>query len=202
MSNVSLTTERSISTFIFDGTLSERHQAPVNISSHAIENGSAIADHAILEPRFLTIKGVITATACDHLRSTTRRYNAHHDLMRIRNNRQIITVISGLEKYSSMLIANVIADDSSEGHTLYTVDLQEVTIASTKTSNVANTHIGGHKEAFRSSIKNKPEASRIEEDSANRNQPALNRGSVTGNKVDGKTEKEIKKQSILKGLFS
>ncbi|MBR8464276.1 hypothetical protein KDD93_06840 [Campylobacter sp. faydin G-24] len=52
---------RNIGKFILDGVVSENNKSTLRISKNPIESGANIADHAILEPKQITIKGVIVA---------------------------------------------------------------------------------------------------------------------------------------------
>ena len=50
---------RSIGTFKLDVTTSEVHESTLNITENPVESGANIADHAILNPRELTITGTM-----------------------------------------------------------------------------------------------------------------------------------------------
>lgn len=50
---------RSIGDFIFDCTVSEGHSSTLRVTKNPIESGADIADHAMLEPKSLTITGII-----------------------------------------------------------------------------------------------------------------------------------------------
>ncbi len=53
-------THRRIGTVTLDATLAEQHQSILRISENPIESGALIADHAALEPKQVTITGIIT----------------------------------------------------------------------------------------------------------------------------------------------
>ncbi|GAM51631.1 phage-related protein [bacterium endosymbiont of Mortierella elongata FMR23-6] len=51
---------RRIGTVTLDATLAEQHQSVLRISENPIESGALIADHAALEPKQITITGIVT----------------------------------------------------------------------------------------------------------------------------------------------
>ncbi len=53
-------THRRIGTVTLDATLAEQHQSILRISENPIESGALIADHAALEPKQVTITGIVT----------------------------------------------------------------------------------------------------------------------------------------------
>lgn len=50
---------RTVGTFHFDVVTSENHNSTLRLTENPIESGAAIADHAILEPKEITINGVM-----------------------------------------------------------------------------------------------------------------------------------------------
>ncbi|WP_350305173.1 phage baseplate protein [Photorhabdus viridis] len=50
---------RSIGEFQFDCVTIENHESSLRITENPIESGVAIADHAVLEPKEITITGVM-----------------------------------------------------------------------------------------------------------------------------------------------
>lgn len=50
---------RSIGDFILDCTVREEHASSLRLTKNPIESGADIADHAILEPKTLTVTGVV-----------------------------------------------------------------------------------------------------------------------------------------------
>ena len=54
-------TSRSVGTFVFDVVTSETHESELRITENPIESGALIADHAILEPKEITIEAVMVS---------------------------------------------------------------------------------------------------------------------------------------------
>lgn len=50
---------RSIGDFILDCTVREEHTSSLRLTKNPVESGADIADHAILEPKTLTVTGVV-----------------------------------------------------------------------------------------------------------------------------------------------
>ncbi len=53
-------THRRIGTITLDATLAEQHQSVLRISENPIESGALVSDHAALEPKQVTITGIVT----------------------------------------------------------------------------------------------------------------------------------------------
>lgn len=186
--------------FVFDATVLEQHKQSVSITDHPIEGGGSIADHIIFAPDEITVKGAISEISCKGKERS--KAQAFFDIERMKNSPELITVVMGLKVYDSMKIQNLYVDDL-RGHSIYTIDLKRVVFASSKISNVKDSFIGGSKDDFISSDKGKSDLTKLKEkDTSDRSQPPILRGAITGQKADVTTEKAIKKQSILKGIFS
>lgn len=59
MFNFAQVSNRSIGTIKFDVVTSEDHQSDLSITENPIESGAAIADHAVIQPKQVTINGVM-----------------------------------------------------------------------------------------------------------------------------------------------
>lgn len=59
---------RRIGTVELDAVVSEGHQSDLRVTENPVESGAQIADHAVLEPKTVTITGVMV----DYERQTTR----------------------------------------------------------------------------------------------------------------------------------
>lgn len=66
MLNFAQVSNRSIGTITFDVVTTEDHQSDLSITENPIESGAAIADHAVIQPKQVTINGVMV----DHDHST------------------------------------------------------------------------------------------------------------------------------------
>ena len=59
MSNFAQVSSRSIGTITFDVVTTEDHQSDLSITENPIESGAAIADHAVIQPKQVTINGIM-----------------------------------------------------------------------------------------------------------------------------------------------
>ena len=66
MLNFAQVSNRSIGKITFDVVTTEDHQSDLSITENPIESGAAIADHAVIQPKQVTINGVMV----DHDHST------------------------------------------------------------------------------------------------------------------------------------
>ena len=66
MLNFAQVSNRSIGTITFDVVTTEDHQSDLSITENPIESGAAIADHAVIQPKQVTVNGVMV----DHDHST------------------------------------------------------------------------------------------------------------------------------------
>ena len=66
MLNFAQVSNRKIGTITFDVVTTEDHQSDLSITENPIESGAAIADHAVIQPKQVTINGVMV----DHDHST------------------------------------------------------------------------------------------------------------------------------------
>ena len=59
MFNFAQITNRKIGKITFDAVTTEDHQSDLSITENPIESGAAIADHAIIQPKQVTINGIM-----------------------------------------------------------------------------------------------------------------------------------------------
>lgn len=50
---------RKVGEFVFDAVISESHTSTLKITENPIESGALVADHAVVQPKELTISGII-----------------------------------------------------------------------------------------------------------------------------------------------
>jgi len=58
--NLFIRTKRSIAGVQLDAMISEAHDNSVRLTKHPIEKGADITDHAVVEPKRITLNGVVT----------------------------------------------------------------------------------------------------------------------------------------------
>jgi len=116
---------RSIDKIIPNVVVEEMHRDRLSITSHPVEIGAAITDHAFKEPRELVMR-------CGWSNSTggyeSFIQNTYTTLLNLQLERRPFAVSTGKRQYNNMLIADitVTTDAASEYILMATVQLQEV----------------------------------------------------------------------------
>jgi len=113
-----------IGTLELDVVLEEQHEYDSEVTQYPIESGESISDHVNLNPVRLTMRGFITQTPVQFLDTNTILGNdlvqtAFDKLVEIRDNKDVIDVISGLKVYSDMIMNRLsIPRDARTGQSL------------------------------------------------------------------------------------
>lgn len=152
LENLFIRTQRYIGGVQLDAVISESHEATIRSTQNPVEFGANMTDHAIIEPRKLTILAEVsdtpiglaavneivdsvtglfgTSTSENETRSVTT-YNALVDLM---NARDEIDIQTGLTSYSDMLIKsiNIVRDKDTSRIARMVISLEQVIIATTE----------------------------------------------------------------------
>lgn len=140
---------RSIAGFIADVTIEERHEDALAITSHPVERGSSISDHAYRQPSKLTIRcgwsnssmhiadalssgNILGLFDPDYVRTV------YDNFLALQRSRQLFDVVTGKRTYSNMLIARLVVttDDKSENSLMMICECQEIIMADTQAVSV------------------------------------------------------------------
>jgi hypothetical protein len=122
-----------------DASLSENHSLDSEITQFPVEGGADISDHIRIKPRQLTITGVVTNHPIRLLASVfeepDRAAKAFDKLKEIRDNRELVTVLTTLEEYENMVLTTVqIPRDVRRGQAVEaTMTFREALIADSET---------------------------------------------------------------------
>lgn len=155
--------KRTVDVYAFDATHSEEHTSEVEITSHPVELGAEVTDHAVVKPEMLTIIGEVTDTplsirqnengeitfAANDMfgastnESKTRSIVAVEAFKALKNERALINVQTGLELYSDMIIKSVsVTQDVDTAKTaMITLVLQQLLIVATETLDANETRL-------------------------------------------------------------
>jgi hypothetical protein len=126
--------------FAFDAVLKEQHVRESAITEEPVDTGVTLSDHKIKRPARLAIEGAVSAIAFDpgdaFNSSTGREIKAWDLLTKLDDAAEPFIVQTGLQSYDNMMIATLSADqDAATGSALvFRAELQQVTIASTRTT--------------------------------------------------------------------
>ncbi len=137
-----------ISSIKIDTFLSEEHSYSSSVTTSPIEDGAFVNDHIIKDPFTLSVNGYISNIATIGIGVLDQAFgaiqgissvfsgknkakDAETELVRIRNDKEIFTVVTGLRSYKNMVITNVsFPRSSSTGSGLeFNATFQQVEIA-------------------------------------------------------------------------
>ena len=149
---------RSIGGFHADVTIEERHEDVLTVTSHPVETGSTISDHAYRQPAKVTIRcgwsnasiyaivGTVTSLLSGSFDTNYVR-GVYNNFLTLQQSRQLFDVLTGKRNYTNMLITrlSIVTDATSENALMMTCECQEIILATTQTVTVGGTSSGGTK---------------------------------------------------------
>jgi len=111
-----------------DVTMREDHRYSSRVTNYPVEDGSSLSDHIINEPPVVTLEGIVTDTPLAILTFFNRSVDAFNRLIEIHENRELVTVVTGIKVYQNMAITVLdIPRDLTTGQSLrFTIELQNV----------------------------------------------------------------------------
>lgn len=125
----------SIGGLVFDAILKTDHTSKITATSHPVESGANISDHAYTEPAEISIEVGVSdcETGSGTFGSGSRSLNAFKALLKLQTSRQLITVVTRFKTYTNMLITSVsVPDDYTTMSTFRAnIMLREIRIVST-----------------------------------------------------------------------
>lgn len=139
-------TKRTIGTIQLDGVLSEDHDNTVTITKSPVEAGTDITDHAILQPKKLIVRGIVSDSplglaafgqlidqvtrlfGTSTLDNLTRSQQAYEAFLRLMEVREPIEVVTGLRVYEDMLITSITTsqDKDTARASVLNIGLEEI----------------------------------------------------------------------------
>lgn len=134
----------NVAGYFFDAFLRVEHTSKLNITSHPVETGANISDHAFLEPAELVIEIGMSDTAKSLVNGQfsdgkSRSVTAYKILKELQAQRVPLQIHTRLSNYKNMLIETISAPD--DYRTQYglnvTVTFREVIITSTRTVKIS-----------------------------------------------------------------
>jgi len=150
--NLFIRTKRSIAGVQLDAMISEAHDNSVRLTKHPIEKGADITDHAVVEPKRITLNGVVSdsplglaafAQIIDNITglfgsatsdNLTRSQAAYNTLLQAQESRVPLTVQTKLKLYENMLITKIrtVQDKDTSRIVDMIIDLDEALITETQ----------------------------------------------------------------------
>ncbi len=129
--------------FFFDAFIDMEHKSDLKITSHPVQMGANVADHAFMEPLELTMTVKMSECNSDIWPDQfTGRYSRSASalavLQDLQRNRIPFRVHTRLREYQNMLVKSIVApDDSTKLYGMEaTVTMQEVIVAQAETVKV------------------------------------------------------------------
>lgn len=125
--------QTNVGNVFLDATISEQHGYSARVTSFPVENGDIISDHIINEPETLNIVGIVSDTPLNIFTTFDRSVDSFNRLVRMLQNRQRLTVITGIKTYTDMVMTNLdVPRDFSSGQSLtFNITLQKILLDST-----------------------------------------------------------------------
>lgn len=117
---------RAIGGFIADVTVKETHKDDLTITTHPVERGAAITDHAFKNPAQLTVQAGTKGAGLS-------LSDAYASLLDLQASAELLEVQTGKRLYQNMLIRSlaVETDAATENVLMITAQLQEVILVET-----------------------------------------------------------------------
>ena len=142
LSTLFLPQRRQIGLLIPDVVTRESHEDSLTLTSHPVENGATISDHAYLTPATVTMDIGFSSGGSLVDFWDTRQLGVgqglspteiYQNLLEMQKNRNLLDVVTGKRLYSNMLISSLsVTTAPSSEHVLFaTLKLTEVIITNT-----------------------------------------------------------------------
>ena len=131
-----LSPQRKLGSITADITIAEEHRDELEITSHPVEQGAAITDHAFKRPANLVLRLAWSDATPGHGDGFVRRTYAQ--LLDLQVSRELIDIETGKRSYSNMLISSLslTTDETTETALFVTVECRQVIIVQTQTTTV------------------------------------------------------------------
>jgi hypothetical protein len=170
---------------------SEVIELPSETTDNPIESGSEVTDHIINRPTVLRMICQIGGSTL--LNFTDRKLEGYEALKKLRDDKLPVTVVSGLETFSNMLINNITIDRNLQNATVlqFQIEFKQAKIVSSQRVDVSN-NISATKEP-----KTKDRATSTQ----NKGKVQAKDDTATTNGATTTQQPTQKAKSILKGIF-
>lgn len=173
---------------------SEVIELPSETTDNPIESGSEVTDHIINKPIMLRMICQIGGSTL--LNFADRKIEGYEALKKLRDDKQPVTVVSGLETFSNMLINNISIDRNLQNASVlqFQIEFKQAKIVSSQRVDVSN-NVSATKEP-----KTKDRATSTQ----NKGKVQAKSDTATTSTTNGTTASQQptqKAKSILKGIF-
>lgn len=176
---------------------SEVIELPSETTDSPIESGSEVTDHIINKP--ILLRMVCQIGGSNLTNWTDRKIECYEALKKLRDDKQPVTVVSGLETFTNMLIKNILIDRNLQNASVlqFQIEFKQAEIVSSQRVDVSN-NVSATKEPKTkdraTSTQNKGKV-QAKSDTATTNTTNTTNGTTTSQQPTQKAK------SILKGIF-
>lgn len=141
MTTGSITPQRSVGSITADITVEERGTDELVITSHPVERGANITDHAYKNPAVLDLRLAWSNSSAKAAGDEGYVQRIYQKLLDLQAARELINIVTGKRSYSNMLIRalRTATDETTETSLFIDMTCQEVIIASTTTTTIPPT---------------------------------------------------------------
>ena len=154
------TPTKRIATLDIDVMISESYNMRSSVSTSPIENGESIQDHAEALPLQINLDCIISNTPLGRIFnelapiSSNASLNAFNTLEALWKNRQLISIVTGLKKFTNMIITNVtpVRSVRNSNGLFFSISLQRMNIVTSRILTTNNQNIGGDEDIQRQSF--------------------------------------------------
>jgi hypothetical protein len=138
--------------YIIDASLSESHTFESEVTDYPVESGASITDNVRPKPIVVSIEGVVSDSPIGPVATARNNETASPDaelqflpseaaldkLLRIRDAREPITIVTSLKTFESMVLTNLdVPRDADTGHALkFTASFQQVILVTNNRTTV------------------------------------------------------------------
>lgn len=170
---------------------SEVIELPSETTDNPIESGAEVTDHIINRPIMLRMVCQIGGSTL--LNFADRKLEGYEALKKLRDDKQPITVVSGLETFSNMLINNISIDRNLQNASVlqFQIEFKQAKIVSSQRVDVSN-NVSATKEP-----KTKDRATSTQ----NKGKVQAKNDTTTTSGTVSQQQPTQKAKSILKGIF-
>lgn len=148
----------SIGGLVFDAVIKTDHTSKVTATSHPVESGASISDHAFVEPAEISIEVAVSDSEINKgtFGSGNRSLKAFSELMKLQKSRQLLTVVTRFRTYRNMLILSVSVPDDYTVMNAFKASLmlREIPIVSTSRVSVTARSTSGSGQSQKSGSTN------------------------------------------------
>ena len=125
-----------------DASITELHEFENVVTAYPVEDGGEVADHIYMKPDTVMVQGFVTNSPPlifdITLGRSDRVGDALETLLTIRNNRELVTVVTGLKVYNNMALKRLsIPRTRTTGNSIrFTADFVKVTKVASETAEI------------------------------------------------------------------